>query len=76
MLWLPSLTQWQMLCVVTGVATGERANLELRTLELGLAVNVVVPSGVCRRQMCDLWVSSLFLHDRIPKLNIYCFFFP
>lgn len=76
MLWLLSLTQWQMLWDETGVATGERANLELRTSELGFAINVVGPSGICRKQVCTLWVSLLFLHDRIPTFNVYCFFSP
>lgn len=75
-LWLLPLTQWQMLWDVTGVAAGERANLKPRTLELALAVNVVVPAGICRRQECALWVSPLFLHDTVPKLSVYCFFSP
>lgn len=73
---LPPLTQWQMLWDVTGVATGERANLKLRTLELALAVSVVVPAGIRGRQACALRVSPPFLHDTVPKLSVYCFLSP
>lgn len=57
------------------LSPGEKANLKLRALELRLAVNMVVPSSICSKQVCALWVFPLFLHDIIPKFNIYSLFF-